>query len=66
MDAMQAESVANGQQQMTSVDIVFNIVCLYQGKPHSQASRKNLFVKNAGILRSSTQARTLVEMTLRE
>jgi hypothetical protein len=66
MDAMQAESVANGQQQMTSVDIVFNIVCLYQGKPPSQASRKNLFVKNVGILRSSTQAGTLVEMTLRE
>jgi hypothetical protein len=35
MDAMQVESVADGQQLMTSVDIVSNIVCLYQGKPPS-------------------------------
>jgi hypothetical protein len=66
MEAMQAEPVADGQQPMTSVDVVFEVLYLYQGKPPSQASRKTLFLKNAGILRSSTRAETSMEMTLQK
>jgi hypothetical protein len=35
MKAMQAEPVANGQQPMTSADVVSKVLCLYQGKPPS-------------------------------
>ena len=63
---MQAEPVADGQQPMTSVDVVSKVLCLYQGKPPSQASRKTLFFKNAGILRSSTKAETSAQMTLQK
>ena len=66
MEAMQAEPVADGQQPMTSADIVFKVLYLYQGKRPSQASNKNLFLKNVGILRSSTRAKTSAEMTLQE
>ena len=66
MKAMQAEPVADGQQSMTSADVDFKVLCLYQGKPPSQTSRKTLFLKNAGILRSFTRAETSAEMTLRE
>ena len=61
---MQAEPVADGHQPMTSADVVSKVLCLYQGKCPSQASNKYLFLKNAGILRSSTRAETLAEMTL--
>jgi len=64
MEAIQAEPVANGQQPTTSTDDVSKVLYLSKGKPPSQASRKNLFLKNAGILRSSTRAETSVEMTL--
>ena len=63
---MQAKPIADGQQPMTSVDVVSKVLYLYQGKRPSQASSKNLFLKNAGILRSSTRAETSMEMTLRE
>ena len=43
MEAMQAEPVADGQQPMTSADVVSKVLCLYQGKPLSQASMKTLF-----------------------
>jgi hypothetical protein len=43
MEAMQAEPVADGQQPMTSADVVSKVLCLSQGKPPSQASGKNLF-----------------------
>ena len=66
MEAMQAEPITDGQQPMTSVDVVSKVLCLYQGKHPSQASSKNLFLKNASILRSSTRAETSVEMILRE
>jgi hypothetical protein len=66
MKAMQVEPVANGQQPMSSVDVVSKVLCLYQGKRPSQASSKNLFLKNAGILRSTTRAETSAEMTLQE
>ena len=66
MEAMQAEPVADGLQPMTSADVVSKVLCLSQGEPPSQASRKNLFLKNVGILKSSTRAETQAEMTLRE
>ena len=66
MEAMQAEPVADVQQPMTSADVVFKVLYFYQGKHPSQASSKNLFLKNAGILRSSTRAETSPEMTLRK
>ena len=31
MEAMQAEPVADGQQPMTSVDVVSKVLCLYHG-----------------------------------
>ena len=51
---------------MTSAIVVSKVLCLYQGKRPSQASSKNLFLKNADIVRSSTRAETLAEMTLQE
>jgi hypothetical protein len=32
---MQVEPVANGQQPMTSVDVISKVLYLYQGKPPS-------------------------------
>ena len=43
MEAMQAEPVVDGQQPMTSADVVFKVLCLYQGKPPSYARRKTFF-----------------------
>ena len=63
---MQEEPIADGQQPMTSADAVSKVLYLYQGKRPSQASSKNLFLKNVGILRSSTRVETSAEMTLRE
>ena len=63
---MQVEPIANGQQPMTSIDVVSKVLYLYQGKRPSQASSKNYFLENSGILRSSTRAETSVEMTLWE
>ena len=40
---MQAEPIADGQQPIISVDVVSMVLCLYQGKPPSQASRKTFF-----------------------
>ena len=33
METIQAEPVADGQQPMTSADIVSKVLCLYEGKP---------------------------------
>ena len=66
MEPMQAEPVVDGQQPMTSADVVSKVLCLYQGKRPCQAGSKNLFLKNAGILRSSTRAETSAAMTLQE
>ena len=66
MEDIQAEPIADGQQTMTSADVVSKVLCLYQGKPPSRASRKILFLKNAGILRNSTRAKTSTQMTLQE
>jgi hypothetical protein len=35
MEATQAEPNADGQQPMTSADVVFEVLYLYQGKPPS-------------------------------
>ena len=64
MEAMQVEPITDGQQPMTSANVVSKFLCLYQGKRPSQASSKNLFLKNVGILRISTRAETSTEMTL--
>ena len=66
MKVMQAEPVADEQQPMTTADVVSKVLYLYQGKPPSQESRKNHFLKNIGILRSFTRAETSMKMTLLE
>jgi hypothetical protein len=43
MEAMQAELVANGQQLMTSADVVSKVLCLSQGKPPPRQAEKKLF-----------------------
>jgi len=63
---MQAELIADGQQLMTSADVVSKVLCLSQGKPPSKVSGKNLFLKNAGILKSSTRAETSTEIMLQD
>ena len=63
---MQAEPIADGQQPMTSVDVVCKVLCIYQGKAHSQGSDNNLFLKNAGIQTSSTRTETSAERMLWE
>ena len=42
METMQAEPVADGQQPITSVDVVCK-VCVHQGKAPSQGSGNKLF-----------------------
>ena len=49
METMQAEPVTDGQQPMTSADVVCKVLYVYQGKASSQESGNNLFLKNAGI-----------------
>ena len=66
MEAMQAEPIVDGQQPMTSADVVSKVLCLYQGKPPLPGKQENPFLKNAGILRSSTRAETSAEMTLQK
>ena len=66
MEAMQAEPIIDGQHPMTSADVVSKVLYLYQGKRPSQASSKNLFFKNVGILTSSTRAETSADITLWE
>ena len=49
METMQAEPIADGQQPITSADVVCKVLCIYQGKAPSQGSGNNHFLKNAGI-----------------
>ena len=63
---MQAEPIANGQQPMTNVDVVYKVLCVYQGKAPSKGSGNNLFLKNVGIQTSSTRTETSTERMLRE
>ena len=66
METIQAEPVVDGQQPMTSVDVVCKVLYIYQGKAPSQGSGNNLFLKNAGIQTSSTRTETTVERMLSE
>ena len=66
METMQVEPVANGQQPMTSADVVCKVLYIYQGKAPSQGSGNNLFLKNVGIQTSFTRTETSVETMLRE
>ena len=66
MEAMQVEPVADGQQPMTSADVVCKVLYIYQGKAPSQGSGNNLFLKNAGIQTSSTRIETSNERMLWE
>ena len=66
METMQAEPVADGQQPITSADVVCKVLCVHQGKAPSQRSGNNHFLKNAGIQTSSTRVETSAEITLRE
>ena len=66
MEAMQVEPVVDVQQPWTSADVVSKVLCLSQGKPPSQASSKNLFLKNAAIPICSTRAETSAKIMLRE
>jgi hypothetical protein len=43
METLQAEPVADGQQQITSADVVCKVLCIHQGKAPSQGSGNNLF-----------------------
>ena len=61
METMQAEPVADGQQPITSTDVVCKVLYVYQGKAPSQESGNNLFLKNAGIPTSSTRIKTSME-----
>ena len=66
MEAKQAETVADGQQPMTSADVICKVLCIYQGKAPFQGSNNNLFLKNAGIQTSSTRTEISAERMLRE
>ena len=63
---MQAEPVADGQQPITSANVVCNVLCVYQGKAPSQGSSNNLFLKNDGIQTSSKKTETSAERMLWE
>ena len=64
METMQAEHVTDGQQPMTSANVVCKVLYIYQGKAPSQGSGNNLFLKNAGIQTSSTKIETSKETML--
>jgi hypothetical protein len=40
---MQAEPIADGEQPMTSADVVFKVLCLSQDKPPPRQVAKTLF-----------------------
>ena len=66
MEIIQAEPVADGQQPMTSADVVCKVLYVHQGKASSQGSGNNLFLKNVGIQTSSTRAETSAKIMLQE
>ena len=63
---MQAEPIADGQQPMTSSDVVCKVLCVHQGKAPPREAATTFFLKNAGFQTSSTRAETSAEMTLWE
>ena len=66
MKTMQAEPVDNGQQPITSADVVCKVLYVYQGKAPSQGSGNNLFLKNVGIQTISIRTETSMERMLWE
>ena len=66
MKTMQAEPVADGQQPMTSANVVCKVLYICQGKAPSQGSGNNLFFKNADIQTSSTRIETSAERILQK
>ena len=66
METMRAEPVADGQQTITSADVVCKVLYVHQGKDPSQGSGNNPFLQNAGIQTSSTRTETSMERMLRE
>ena len=43
MEGMQVEPIADGQQPMTSVDVVSKVFCLYQDKSPPRQAGKPFF-----------------------
>ena len=66
METMQEGPIADGQQQITSADVVCKVLYVDQGMGPSQGNSKNLFLKNVGIQTSSTRIETSAERMLRE
>ena len=66
METMQAEPIADGQQLITSADVICKVLCVHQGKAPSQESVNNFFLKNASIQTSSTRTETSMERMLQE
>ena len=66
METMQVEPIADGQQPITSADVVCKVLCVHQGKAPSQGSGKSLFLKNAGMQTSSTRTEISTERMLWE
>jgi uncharacterized protein YlxW (UPF0749 family) len=58
---MQAKPVADGQQPMTSADVVCKVLCVSLG-----TAGNNFFLKNASIQTNSTRAKTSAERMLWE
>ena len=65
MERIQADSVAEGHEPMTSADVVSKVICASQGKNESQDSGSSLFLKNAGIQIRSTRTSTSSEPEIR-
>jgi hypothetical protein len=54
-------------QPITNADVVYKVLCVYQGNVPSQGSGNNLFfLKNAGIQTNSIITETSQERMLRE
>ena len=59
METMQAEPVADGQQPVTSADVVCKVLCVYQGNAPSQGSGNNLFLEECWYLDKLHQNRDI-------
>ena len=66
METIQAKPAVDGQQPVTSADVVCKVLYVYQGKAPSLGSDNNLFLKNADIQTSSTKTETSAERMLRK
>jgi hypothetical protein len=66
MKTIQSGHVVNGQEPMTSADVVSKVIYLSQGKVPSQSSGNTHFLKNASIPTSSTRTEISEERMLWE